>query len=269
VIGAHPDDADFLAGGLTALLTAQGHLVKFVSVSNGNMGHQSILPEELAPRRFQEATNAAHVVGAEFECLYENDGMIYVTPSAVGKVIRCIRKFNPEVIITHRPYDYHRDHRYTGQLVMDSSYMLMVPHYYPETLPQTRQLPFIFYGFDKFEQPSPFRPDVIVDIGETYDVKIQGLSCHESQMFEWMPWSVGIEHAVPPKEDHEKRAQLVEMMHDFLWSDAIKRYRAQISTLFDEPRSNRYEMYELCEYGRQPSRKELKTLFPHSAVVKW
>ena len=78
VIGAHPDDADYLCGGLTLLLAKQGHKVKLVAVTNGNMGHHIKSPEEIAFIRSREAVNSAVALGAEYECLGVPDGHVYL-----------------------------------------------------------------------------------------------------------------------------------------------------------------------------------------------
>jgi LmbE family N-acetylglucosaminyl deacetylase len=198
-IGAHPDDADILCAGLTLKLTQRGHKVKYVAVSNGNMGHQVKGPIELAYIELLEAQKAAAALGAEYECLNVNDGYIWNDYETLGKVISAIRRYDPDCVITHRPNDYHRDHRHTSQLVLDASYMLIVPHYYPDTpIPESRKMPIFMYSYDKFTKPYPFTPHVLLDVSDITKKRAEALIHHESQMMEWLPWTMKQEDIVPP-----------------------------------------------------------------------
>ena len=125
VFGAHPDDCDLDAGGTAALWAAKGHQVKFVSVTNGDAGHQSEGGGALARRRRAEAQEAGRRFGiAEYEVLDNHDGELEPTLAVRQQVIRRIRQWNADVVIAPRPNDYHPDHRYTGVLVQDTAYMV-------------------------------------------------------------------------------------------------------------------------------------------------
>ena len=128
VFGAHPDDCDIKAGGLAALYAQKGHRVKFVSVTNGDAGHHQMGGEPLAKRRNAEAQAAAKVLGIEYELLDNHDGHLEPTLENRFKVIQQIRQFRPDLVMTHRPNDYHPDHRYTSVLVQDAAYMVTVPN---------------------------------------------------------------------------------------------------------------------------------------------
>ncbi len=268
IIGAHPDDADYLSGGLAISLTREGHRVKFVAMTNGDIGHQTKSPEELAFIRSREAVNSARALGAEYECLGIHDGHVFVNEENTRKVVKVIREFAPDMIITHRPYDYHRDHRYTGQLVMDASYMLIVPHYYPEFPPQTREMPVICYAFDKFKKPYPFRIDVLLNIDDVYDAKIKAIANHESQFFEWLPWTIQMEGMVTEETDLDKRLELVGMVLNNNFGPITEKYFEFLKRTFPEKKNVSFEAYEICEYGKQPKKSELKKLFPGAYFVK-
>ena len=77
--GAHPDDCDLGAGGLAAKYAAHGDKVKFVSLTNGDAGHQSMHGEELAKRRRAEAQEAGRRIGIEYEVLDNHDGKLLPT----------------------------------------------------------------------------------------------------------------------------------------------------------------------------------------------
>src|SRR5688572_18905519 len=128
VFGAHPDDCEFTAGGLAALYAQIGGRVCFVSMTNGDAGHQSLGGATLARIRREEARAAAAVIGIESRVLENHDGELLPTLDRRREVIRLIREWQPELILTPRPYDYHPDHRYTSILVQDAAYMVTVPN---------------------------------------------------------------------------------------------------------------------------------------------
>ena len=103
--GAHPDDCDLGAGGLAAKYAAQGHKVKFVSLTNGDAGHQSQHGEELAKRRRAEAQEAGRRIGIEYEVLDNHDGKLLPTLDVREQVIREIRQWKADIVIAPRPND--------------------------------------------------------------------------------------------------------------------------------------------------------------------
>ena len=169
--GAHPDDCDIRASGTAALFAAAGHAVKFVSVTNGDVGHQTMQRAALAERRLGEARESARRLGIEYEVLNNHDGELLPTLEVRKQVIRAIRQWNADIVLAPRPNDYHPDHRYTGVLVQDAAYMVVVPHMVPE-VPALRKNPVFLYYEDGFQRPNPFRPDIAVAIDDVIDKKI-------------------------------------------------------------------------------------------------
>ena len=157
VIGAHPDDAEYRAGGLAAKYRRLGHVVKFVSVTNGDAGHHAMEAEALAVRRRREALAAGRVCGIEYDVWEHHDGELLPTLDMRRQVIRLIRSFAPDLVLTHRLNDYHPDHRATSQLVQDAAYMVTVPMICPDA-PHLSRDPVIMYLADDFEKPTPFEP---------------------------------------------------------------------------------------------------------------
>ena len=190
VFGAHPDDCDIKAGGIAIKYANLGHEVKFVSVTNGDAGHHEIGGVELARRRRAEAQAAGAVAGIEYHVLDNHDGELEPTLENRKKIIRQIRNYTPDLILTHRPNDYHPDHRYTSILVQDSAYMVTVPNICTDT-PALSYNPVIAYLSDNFQKPQPFSPDVVIAIDEVIEKKIDMLHCHTSQMYEWLPFKRG------------------------------------------------------------------------------
>jgi len=194
--GAHPDDCDIRASGTAALFAAAGHAVKFVAVTNGDVGHQSMGREALAKRRLGEAKESARRLGIDYEVLNNHDGELLPTLDVRKQIIRQIREWNADVVLAPRPNDYHPDHRYTGVLVQDAAYMVVVPNLVPESKALRKNPVFLYYE-DNFQRPNPFRPDVAVILDSVIDKKIDALDSHVSQFYEWLPWVAGNLDQVP------------------------------------------------------------------------
>jgi LmbE family N-acetylglucosaminyl deacetylase len=260
VFGAHPDDCDMDAGGTAALWAQLGHAVKFVSLTNGDAGHQSEGGGALARRRRAEAQEAGRRLGiAEYEVLDNHDGELMPTLAVRQQVIRRIRQWQADVVIAPRPNDYHPDHRYTGVLVQDSAYMVVVPNVTPDT-PPLRKNPVFLYSYDGFERPNPFRPDVAVAIDRVIDRKIEALDAHVSQVYEWLPWVDGRLGEVP-KDPAARLAWLRGERSGQPIGDALRQalhryYGGRADAVKDA------EAFEVCEYGRRPNEAELRRLFP-------
>ena len=202
MIGAHPDDCDEDGGGTAALFAQMGYAVKFVSVTNGDAGHQALKGKELAKRRFAETQESGKRLGVTYDVLDNHDGLLMPSLEVRLEIIRKIREWKADVVIAPRPNDYHPDHRYTGVLVQDAAFMVSVPNIAPD-VPALKKNPVFLYYQDHFQRPNPFRPDVAVDITSVYDKKVSGLDAHESQMYEWLPW-IGHYLDQVPKDKNER-----------------------------------------------------------------
>ena len=259
VIGAHPDDCDGDAGGTAILWAKMGHAVKFVSVTNGDAGHHEMGGGALAKRRMAEAMEAGKRFGVEYEVLDNHDGELTPDLKTRKEIIKLIREWNADVVITHRPNDYHPDHRYTAMLVQDAAYMVIVPNIVPET-PPLKENPVFLYSQDNFKKPNPFHPDIAVAIDDVIDQKIYAMSAHESQYFEWLPWTMGMLDKVP--EDDKARLEFITQRYRGGVSDEIK--ETLIKWYGDKKGSKvQYaEAFEICEFGRRPDESEILRLFP-------
>src|SRR5947199_7972695 len=194
--GAHPDDCDLGAGGIAAKYAARGDKVKFVSLTNGDAGHQSLRGEELAKRRRAEALEAGRRIGIAYEVLANHDGKLLPTLEVREQVNREIRRWHADLVLAPRPNDYHPDHRYTGVLVQDAAYMVVVPNVASDT-PPLRRNPVFMYFEDGFQKPNPFTPDVAISIDDVIEKKLDMLDAHVSQVYEWLPWVAGTLETVP------------------------------------------------------------------------
>jgi LmbE family N-acetylglucosaminyl deacetylase len=259
VFGAHPDDCDIRVSGTAAKYSALGHKVKFVSVTNGDAGHQSEGGGMLAKRRRAEAMESARRLGIEYEVLDNHDGELLPTVEVRRQVIRQIRLWNADIVIAPRPNDYHPDHRYTGVLLQDAAYMVVVPNIVPE-VPPLRKNPVFLYQQDQFQRPNPFRPDVAIDIDDVWDKKVAALDAHVSQVYEWLPWVDGKLESVP--KDPEARRKWLSETRTGRINPAV---RAALVKWYGADRGNAVkhaEAFEVCEYGKQPSEQDLRALFP-------
>ncbi len=262
VFGAHPDDCDIKAGGVAALYVEQGHRVKFVSVTNGDAGHHEMGGGSLAQRRNAEAQAAAEIIGIEYELLDNHDGELMPTLENRYKIIRTIREFQPDLIMTHRPNDYHPDHRYTSTLVQDAAYMVTVPNICALT-PHLEKNPVIAYLSDGFMKPYPFTPDVVVGIDDVIEQKIDMLHCHVSQFYEWLPYNSGTLDSVPT-DASARRAWMADGRSN-RFRDTADKYRDLLIALYGEESGAQIEYaeaFEGCEYGSPLTADNIPTLFP-------
>ena len=282
-IGAHPDDCDFEGGGLALKYARAGHVVKFISVCDGSGGHHEMTPEETKTRRRGESRRVAEFIGIEYDVWDIPDCEIINDLENRKRITREIRKFNPDIVFCCRSNDYHADHRNCAGMVQDASYLLIVPHFCPDT-PAMKQMPIILNFYDRFQNP-PFKADVIIDIGDVLDDKIKMLSFHESQMFEWLPYTKGRLAEVPTGE-----AERLEWLHEprlpedisnvtqeditkpytgsyCEWRDAVPsfKYRDLLIKRYGEERGSKVrfsEAFAVCEYGRRMLPEDEKIYFP-------
>jgi LmbE family N-acetylglucosaminyl deacetylase len=258
--GAHPDDCDIGAAGTAAKFAALGHAVKFVSVTNGDAGHQTEGGAALARRRRAEAMESARRLGITYEVLDNHDGELLPTIEVRREVIRRIRQWNADIVIAPRPNDYHPDHRYTGVLVQDAAYMVVVPNILPDT-PPLRKNPVFLYFQDGFERPNPFRPDIAIALDDVIEKKVDALDSHVSQFYEWLPWVDGAFDQVPKDlvtrknwlRDRVQRRPITQAIRDSL----TKWYGPEVAA-----KTKYAESFEVCEYGRRPTQDDLRHLFP-------
>lgn len=265
-IGAHPDDCDFKFGGTAALFAKMGHNVKFLSLTNGDAGHQSEGGGALGNRRRQEARKAGKAIGiAEYQTLDNHDGELLPSLQVRHQVIRAIRKWNADIVLGHRPNDYHPDHRNAGKVVVDASYMVIVPNVCPDTPPLSKN-PLFLYMEDSFTKPYPHQPDIVVAIDDIIELKIDGLHAHTSQMYEWLPWTNGGDDNLEkiPTKNNERRKWLSKKIKNRS-SDINSQKRNSLVKWYgkDLAKTVMYiESFEVAEYGMQPTDKDLRSFFP-------
>jgi N-acetylglucosamine malate deacetylase 1 len=263
--GAHPDDTELREGGAAAKWAALGHHVKFVSCTNGDIGHWNMAGGPLAKRRAAEVKETGKILGVTQEVLDIHDGELMVTMENRRTICRLIREWKADVVISHRPNDYHPDHRYVGVLVMDAAYMVTVPFFTPDT-PYLTKNPVFLFSEDNFQRPNPFTADIVVAIDDVIEKKFAAVEALHSQFFEG--GANGHAGLVPdPKDETAWGARKKQVRERFAerFNSTAKKYRASLETYYgkDEAGKVQYaEAFEICEYGRRPQPDEIRKLFP-------
>jgi len=260
--GAHPDDAELKASGVAALWAAAGHKVKFVSMTNGDVGHFGTAGGPLARRRAAEVAECARILGIETEVMDIHDGEL--TPSLENRktMARLIRSWQADVVMGHRPYDYHPDHRYTGVLMDDSAVVVVAPFFVPDT-PPTRRNPVFLYYSDGFQDPKPFTPSIVVGIDDVAEKKWACVAAMPSQFGDEDSWQ-GRTLPNVPKGDRDRAAYLLDIVKKRNLAIADQ-YRDRLVSLYGAERGKKVqyaEAFQLGQYGRQPSPDDLKRMFP-------
>ncbi len=275
-IGAHQDDNEFRCGGLAHKYVKMGHEVRFLSLCNGCGGHHIMTPEETTARRAKESAAVADYLGITYDVWDIDDCTLMPDLATRERLIRYIRTFSPDVILSHRTNDYHADHRAAGQLVQDASYILTVPHTCPD-VPAMKRMPIILYHEDRFKNPE-FRADLVFDMDDEIHTKLHIAHLNESQVYEWLPYNDGFDDVPVGESARMEWLKGMNVTSDttdeeilaagrgyaIRFAKVAAKFRRELIERYGVERGSRIrfaEAYELCEYGRQPNEQELKELF--------
>lgn len=266
VFGAHPDDAEYKTGGTAVKWARLGHHVKLVSVTNGDIGHWKEAGGPLAQRRAAEVAACAKKLGVTSQVLDIHDGELLPTLENRKLITRIIREWKADIVIAHRPWDYHPDHRYVGVLLQDAAFMVTVPFIVPD-VPPLKKNPVFLYSSDGFQKPYPFTPDIAVSVDDSFDQKLDGLHELTSQAYEGGASGSAeyVEKEVPPATDETARRAWLKRRWGARQSSEAEKYRELLVKLYgaEEGKAVKYaETFEVCEYGRRPNTAEIKQLFP-------
>ena len=275
-IGAHQDDNEFRVGGMTVKWKKAGHEVRFLSLTNGCGGHHLLSKEETVATRAKESAAVAEYLGIRYDIWEDQDDCVLVADLATRhRLMRYIREFSPDVIITHRTNDYHADHRAAALLVQDVSYLLTVPHACPD-VPAMRKMPVILFYEDHFSEP-PFRMRYVVGIDEAFEDKMHVAHLNKSQVYEWLPYTHGMKLPVTDEEKHAvlwgmeitedtTDENVVAQQHGYAvrFAKTAARFRAELIQKYGEEKGRKIrfaEAFGLSEYGEQPTAELEKALF--------
>ncbi len=265
VFGAHPDDAEFKTAGTAVKWARQGHHVKLVSVTNGDIGHWQMAGGPLAERRTAEVTAAAKKFGTHAQVLDIHDGELEPNLENRKKITRLIREWKADIVISHRPWDYHPDHRYVGVLVQDAAFMVTVPFICPD-VPPLKKNPVFLFSSDGFTKPYPFKADIAVSVDDSFEAKLAGLHELASQVYEGgASGSEEFVRTVPPAADEAGRKAWLKQRWENRQGGEANRFRDSLLDWYGPEAGKNVkfaEVFEICEYGRRPNKEELKKLFP-------
>lgn len=263
VFGAHPDDAEYRGAGVAIKWAKAGHHVKFVSATNGDIGHWQSAGGPLAQRRLQEVQEVARRMGVAVEVLDIHDGEIMPTLENRKIITKLIRQWNADIVIANRPNDYHPDHRYTSILVQDSAFMVTVPFFVQDVAPLKKN-PLFLYASDGFQRPNPFRADIAVGIDEVMEPTLDALLVMESQIHEG--GANGYAGLMPDDANgKQRRRDDVRKSLARRYAASANQYRDALAKFYgpEKAKSIKYAQgFEICEYGRRPNQAELKQMFP-------
>jgi LmbE family N-acetylglucosaminyl deacetylase len=265
VFGAHPDDAEYKTAGTAVKWARLGHHVKLVSVTNGDVGHWKEAGGPLAIRRTAEAAACAKKLGVTSQVLDIHDGELVPSLENRKLITRIIREWKADIVIAHRPWDYHPDHRYVGVLIQDAAFMVTVPFICPD-VPHLKKNPVFLYSSDGFQKPYPFTPDIAVSVDDSFEQKLDGIHELTSQHYEGGAGG-SEEHvkSVPPASDEVGRRAWLKRRWGARQGNEAEKYRDLLIKFYGPERGKavKYaETFEVCEYGRRPSDAEIRELFP-------
>ncbi len=185
VVTPHPDDAEFGVAGTVARWTREGKDVIYVVCTNGDKGttDPNMKPDELAKIREKEQLAAAKLLGVrEVIFLGYPDQTLEDTPEFRKEIVRLIRMYKPETMVTadlYRRYLWHRDHRITSRVTLDAVFpyardLLAYPDLLEEGLQPHKVKEVLLWGAEE--------PNYRSNITDTFDIKIAALRCHKSQV---------------------------------------------------------------------------------------
>ena len=261
--GAHPDDCELQVGGTAARWAKQGHHVLFVSVTNGDIGHWREAGGPLALRRKIEVDRAHEILGIQGVILDNHDGELEPTLENRRTLTRLIREWNADIVLGPRTNDYHPDHRYTGVLVQDAAFMVTVPFFCPD-VPAMKKNPVFMYYTDRFLKPAPSKPDIVVSIDPVIDQKLDALAVMVSQFAEGGANGSADLYPGDPAGQQQRQRQVRENFSRRFHA-VTSRFANELAAWYpgDAGKSVQHaEAFEVCEYGSQPDKAQLKRLFP-------
>ncbi len=212
---AHPDDAEFLAGGTLALLRQAGHTVVILTMTSGDCGSAELSPEQIARVRREEAKRSAALIDADYICLEFRDLSIVFDNHTRRSVAEVLRRTRPAIVLTAPPVDYMPDHEITSLLLRDACFNAATPNYctfMPNPAPALEKIPYLYYvdavnGTDYFG--SRIEPEFVIDITASFELKLKMLSCHESQR-SWLMRHHGVdEYLEACRRNSAARGQLI------------------------------------------------------------
>lgn len=261
-MGAHPDDAELKFAGTGTMFAAMGAKVKLVALTNGDVGHFAQAGGPLASRRRAEVEACHKALGFETEVLDIHDGELMPdlqTRRIVGNIIRA---YQADIVLSHRPNDYHPDHRAVGQLANDTAVVVVAPFFAPYTPPVARNPVFLYYS-DNFTHPYTFDPILAIGIDTVAQKKWDCIAAMPSQFADADSWQARYRTNIPTDEAGRKKAIMDGVKQSNV--DVANKYRDLLVKLYGEQKGRAFqyaEAFELNQYGTAATQDNLKAVFP-------
>jgi LmbE family N-acetylglucosaminyl deacetylase len=265
MVGAHPDDCEYAAGAVTVCYRQLGHKVIYLSMTNGDAGHHSLSRDDLKRTRYEETRKVAEYLDVEYEVMDIHDGGLEPTLENRYKLIRILRKYQPDIIITHPLNDYHPDHRYTAQLVSDTAYMLKVPLCVPDAPAMRKETVYCHFSYEPQDNS---KATVIVPIDKYIDKKVEAFHQNTSQVYEWIPWIENISDPIP--SDEKSRLAFLKKWWSPEWSKAAENYRQKLALHLGSKAAGRIkyvEAFAASPYGYPLTVDNAAQYFPFPDAV--
>lgn len=176
---AHPDDAECLCAGTLARAAADGAAIALCVLCRGDKGQPAQPIADLARVRRDEMAAAALLLGAELLEGDVPDGHLLDVPEQRAIVVELLRRWQPSLLLAHAPEDYHADHRAASALAEAASWFCTSRGHQTASPPMSTQ-PALWW-MDTLEMLG-FEPGFYIDVSDYVELKLQMLSCHESQL---------------------------------------------------------------------------------------
>ena len=253
VIFAHPDEGEIYAGGTAALYAGMGHNVKFLSLTNGDAGHFSMQPADLAKRRFREAMEAKEILGlAEYEIFDYHDGVLQNTEKIRKEVAKRIEDWNADIVFAFYPAEGgHNDNMTAGWIVREAA-----PALHMETTPV------LLYMRDFHTSQFSYLSDIAVIIDEVWETKLAGCGAHVSQVLEYNPNLQGVLAEVQASEEKQREFRFD---NTYAFSHIRPDNMPALERWYGKDRAKKatyVEAFEIAECGKQIADREALALFP-------
>ena len=261
-LGAHPDDAELKFAGTAAMFAAKGAKVKLIALTNGDVGHFAQAGGPLAQRRKAEVEACHKILGVDTEVFDIHDGELMADLPTRRMLGNAIREYQADIVLSHRPYDYHPDHRAVGQLANDTAVVVAAPFFAPYTPPTPRNPVYLYYS-DAFTHPYPFDPILAVGIDSVAQKKWDCISALPSQFGDADSWQARYRPNIPTDEAGRKTALLEIVKQQNV--DVANKHRDLLVKLYGDQKGRAFkyaEAFELNQYGTAVTADDLKKVFP-------
>ena len=195
-IASHPDDIEFMMAGTLLRLKELGYEIHYMTIADGALGGNMLCHSELAARRRSEAKAAAEMAGAVYHEAITHDLEVFYNTEQLTKVVRVIREVDPEIVLTHGPFDYMEDHINAGRLATSAAFCRGMGNFRGvEDLKPVSTDVCVYHSLplslcDQLNRP--VIPDVFVDVTSVIDIKRKMLNCHQTQK-QWLDESQGMD----------------------------------------------------------------------------